>query len=63
MTESMPMYIEPAFFTSPGGPSARRDAWPASSEIPAYQEGPVRGEPDAVVTRLAEVLPLIDAWR
>jgi putative hydrolase of the HAD superfamily len=33
------------------------------SAIPAYQEGPVRGEPDAVVTRLAEVLTLIDAWR
>jgi putative hydrolase of the HAD superfamily len=33
------------------------------SEIPAYQEGPVRGEPDAVVTRLAEVLPLVESWR
>ena len=33
------------------------------SEIPAYQEGPVRGEPDAVVTRLAEVLSLVDSWR
>ena len=33
------------------------------SEIPAYQEGPVRGEPDAVVTRLADVLPLVDSWR
>jgi putative hydrolase of the HAD superfamily len=33
------------------------------SEIPAYQEGPVRGEPDAVVSRLADVLPLVDAWR
>ncbi len=33
------------------------------SAIPAYQEGPVRGEPDAVVHRLAELLPLVDAWR
>ena len=33
------------------------------SEIPAYQVGPVRGEPDAVVHRLADLLPLIDAWR
>ena len=33
------------------------------SDIPAYQEGPVRGEPDAVVSRLADVLPLVDAWR
>jgi putative hydrolase of the HAD superfamily len=33
------------------------------SEIPPYQEGPVRGEPDAVVTRLADVLPLVDSWR
>jgi putative hydrolase of the HAD superfamily len=33
------------------------------SEIPAYQEGPVHGEPDAVVTRLADVLPLVDSWR
>ena len=33
------------------------------SEIPAHQEGPVRGEPDAVVTRLADLLPLVDAWR
>jgi len=33
------------------------------SEIPAYQEGPVRGEPDAVVTRLADVLALVDSWR
>jgi putative hydrolase of the HAD superfamily len=33
------------------------------SAIPAYQEGPVRGEPDAVVDRLAELLPLVDGWR
>jgi putative hydrolase of the HAD superfamily len=33
------------------------------SAIPAYQEGPVRGEPDAVVSRLADVLALVDAWR
>jgi putative hydrolase of the HAD superfamily len=33
------------------------------SAIPADQEGPVRGEPDAVVDRLAELLPLVDGWR
>jgi len=33
------------------------------SAIPAYQEGPVRGEPDAVVSRLADVLALVDSWR
>ena len=33
------------------------------SAIPAYQRGPVRGEPDAIVTRLADLLPLVDAWR
>jgi putative hydrolase of the HAD superfamily len=33
------------------------------STIPDYQRGPVEGEADAVVTRLAEVLPLVDSWR
>lgn len=33
------------------------------SEIPAGQLGPVEGEPDAVVQRLADLLPLVDAWR
>jgi putative hydrolase of the HAD superfamily len=33
------------------------------STIPAYQEGPVRGQPDAVVSRLSELLPLVDGWR
>jgi putative hydrolase of the HAD superfamily len=33
------------------------------STIPAYQRGPVRGEPDAIVSRLSELLPLVDAWR
>jgi putative hydrolase of the HAD superfamily len=33
------------------------------SEIPDFQVGPVQGEPDAVVHRLSELLPLIDAWR
>ena len=33
------------------------------SAIPDFQLGPVEGEPDAVVQRLAELLPLIDAWR
>jgi putative hydrolase of the HAD superfamily len=33
------------------------------STIPDFQLGPVEGEPDAVVQRLADLLPLIDAWR
>lgn len=33
------------------------------SEIPDFQLGPVEGQPDAVVQRLAELLPLVDAWR
>ena len=33
------------------------------SDIPAMQAGPVTGEPDAVVQRLADLLPLVDAWR
>jgi putative hydrolase of the HAD superfamily len=32
------------------------------STIPAYQQGPVQGVPDAVITRLAELLPLVDGW-
>jgi putative hydrolase of the HAD superfamily len=32
------------------------------SRIPAEQHGPVVGEPDAVITRLAELLPIIDGW-
>ncbi len=32
------------------------------SRIPADQEGLVEGEPDAVVDRLADVLPLVDSW-
>ncbi len=33
------------------------------SVIPEHQQGPVRGRPDAVVARLADLLPLVDAWR
>jgi putative hydrolase of the HAD superfamily len=33
------------------------------SEIPTEQHGPVTGEPDAVVQRLAEVLDVVDNWR
>jgi putative hydrolase of the HAD superfamily len=33
------------------------------SAIPDHQRGPVDGEPDAVVHRLAELLPLVDRWR
>jgi putative hydrolase of the HAD superfamily len=33
------------------------------SEIPATQHGPVTGEPDATVQRLAEVLEVVDQWR
>ena len=33
------------------------------SAIPEVQRGHVQGEPDAVVTRLADVLAIVDAWR
>jgi putative hydrolase of the HAD superfamily len=33
------------------------------SAIPHHQQGPVQGVPDAVVKRLADLLPLVDAWR
>jgi len=33
------------------------------SAIPEHQRGTVDGTPDAVIHRLAELLPLIDAWR
>jgi putative hydrolase of the HAD superfamily len=33
------------------------------STIPEAQRGHVEGEPDAVVTRLADVLAVVDAWR
>ena len=33
------------------------------SDIPAFQVGGVEGEPDAVVGRLADLLPLVDSWR
>ena len=33
------------------------------STIPEHQRGTVNGTPDAVVHRLAELLPLVDAWR
>jgi putative hydrolase of the HAD superfamily len=33
------------------------------SDIPQHQHGPVAGEPDAVIQRLADLLPIIDAWR
>ena len=33
------------------------------SDIPAYQRGPVDGEPDAVVQRLADLLAVLDGWR
>jgi putative hydrolase of the HAD superfamily len=32
------------------------------SNIPEAQRGPVDGEADAVVTRLSELVPLVDAW-
>jgi putative hydrolase of the HAD superfamily len=32
------------------------------SDIPEVQRGPVDGEPDAVISRLGELLPVIDAW-
>jgi putative hydrolase of the HAD superfamily len=33
------------------------------SDIPAVQQGPVTGTPDAVVHRLSEVLDVVDGWR
>ena len=33
------------------------------SVIPTAQRGHTDGEPDAVVQRLAEIVPLVDAWR
>jgi putative hydrolase of the HAD superfamily len=33
------------------------------SQIPLDQRGHTEGEPDAVVTSLADVLPLVDGWR
>lgn len=33
------------------------------SAIPQDQRGPVDGAPDAIVSRLADLLPLVDAWR
>jgi putative hydrolase of the HAD superfamily len=33
------------------------------SDIPPSQIGPVSGEPDAIVERLADVLGYVDAWR
>jgi putative hydrolase of the HAD superfamily len=33
------------------------------STIPDYQRGPVDGEADAEIERLADLLPLVDVWR
>jgi putative hydrolase of the HAD superfamily len=33
------------------------------SDIPGHQRGPVDGEPDAVIDRLSDLLPLVDRWR
>ena len=33
------------------------------SDIPEVQRGPVDGEPDAVIARLSQLLPVVDAWR
>ncbi|HEV7203390.1 MAG TPA: HAD family hydrolase [Jatrophihabitans sp.] len=33
------------------------------SDIPAEQRGPVQGDPDAVIHRLADLLAVVDAWR
>lgn len=33
------------------------------STIPADQLGPVAGEPDAIINRLTDLVPLIDGWR
>jgi putative hydrolase of the HAD superfamily len=33
------------------------------SDIPETQKGPVAGEPDAVIDRLADLLAIVDEWR
>jgi putative hydrolase of the HAD superfamily len=33
------------------------------SDIPEAQKGPVAGEPDAVIDRLADLLAIVDEWR
>lgn len=33
------------------------------SAIPDHQHGPVLGEPDAVIERLGDLLPVVDRWR
>jgi putative hydrolase of the HAD superfamily len=33
------------------------------SRIPESQKGPVEGVADAVITRLSELIPVVDAWR
>lgn len=33
------------------------------STIPAHQNGHTNGDPDAVIERLAELLPVVDRWR
>ncbi|MGN6608510.1 MAG: HAD family hydrolase [Jatrophihabitans sp.] len=33
------------------------------SDIPPEQQGPVEGDPDAVILRLADLLAVVDAWR
>ncbi len=33
------------------------------SDIPEVQKGPVAGEPDAVIDRLADLLAVVDEWR
>ena len=33
------------------------------SDLPELQRGPVDGRPDAIVQRLADLLPIVDGWR
>jgi putative hydrolase of the HAD superfamily len=40
-----------------------RAVWVPHSAIPAVQIGHTEGEPDAVVDRLGDLLPIIDDWR
>jgi putative hydrolase of the HAD superfamily len=37
--------------------------WIPHSTIPAWQRGPVGGEPDGIVTRLSELVGIIDSWQ
>ncbi len=49
--------------TSSGPQVGMRTVLVPHSNIPAVQRGHTQGEPDAVIQRLADLLPLVDRWR